>query len=81
MTNGWKKDDGYCGCETKRVGGYALVICEPSHYGRRGYWGFQVFDEVDEEAVEYGDYIYAMEGAWSEEAAKKIAEMWAADEI
>ena len=79
-SNGWKQDEGYSCCMTKRVGEYALVICPPDLPFTRS-WGFQVFCEEDEEAAEFGDYIFDMGGIWSEEAAMAIAEMYAADRL
>lgn len=82
MTNGWKKDDGYSGYPTKRVGRYALVVFEDDITTQRGgRWGFQAFDEEDERAMEYGSVAYEVEGLWSEEAAKQVAEIWAAGRI
>ena len=81
MTSGWKRDEGYSGCKTKRINEYALVICEPSYYDRRDGWGFQAFCEGDWDMVESGDYCYSMEGIWSEEAAMQIAEMWAREQF
>lgn len=77
--SGWKRDDGYSGCKTKRVGRHALVVFEddvPAFRG--GCWGFQAFDEEDERAMKYGSVAFEMSGIWSEEAAMQIAEMWAA---
>lgn len=63
--NGWAKDEGYSGCETKRFGRIAVVICPPE-YG--GYWGYQAFDEGDERAIERGDIFAEDYGYASEES-------------
>jgi hypothetical protein len=68
----WTKDDGYCGCETAYFGETAVVICPPelSDDG----WGYQVFDESNEEAVERGEYEHAGYGFRSEAAVKRFVE-------
>ena len=76
-SSGWTRDDGYSGCKTKYYCDYAMVILEDEGEG----WGFQIFDEDDLEAVEHGEYCYSMEGIWSEEAAMRIAEMWASEQF
>ena len=53
---GWRADDGYCGCLTKRWGEIAVVICPPEFSD--GGWGYQAFDESDEEAMAYGEREY-----------------------
>lgn len=81
MTNSeWKQDEGYSCCMTKRINEYALVICPPELPFTRS-WGFQVFCEADDEAIEYGEYIFSMDGIWSEQAAMAIAEMYAAERL
>ena len=55
MASGWKRDEGYSGCKTKRFGEIAVAICPPE---RDGLWGYQAFDESDEEAMACGE-IYA----------------------
>lgn len=52
---GWKADEGYSGCMTKRWGEVAVVICPPE-YGSG--WGYQAFDESDEEAMAYGERAF-----------------------
>jgi hypothetical protein len=52
---GWKADEGYSGCITKRWGEIAVVICPPE-YGDD--WGFQAFDESDEEAIACGQRAF-----------------------
>lgn len=53
---GWKADEGYSGCMTKRCGEVAVVICPPE-LGDGG-WGYQAFDESDEEAMTYGEIAF-----------------------
>lgn len=53
---GWKADDGYSGCMTKRWGEVAVVICPPE-LGDGG-WGYQAFDESDDEAMMYGEQAF-----------------------
>ena len=45
----WEDDMGYCGYPTARVNGFAIVLCTEEED-----LGIQVFDEEDEEAMEYG---------------------------
>ena len=49
---GWKADEGYSGCLTKRWNEIAVAICPPE-YGSG--WGFQAFDESDDDAIMYGE--------------------------
>lgn len=77
--NCWKRDEGYSWCKTLRVDHLALVLCDPDFYCVRRGWGFQVFDEDDPDCIESGEFIYTLEGIWSEAAAMRIAEMFADD--
>ena len=63
MASGWKRDDGYSGCKTKRFGDIAVVICPPEN---DGLWGYQAFDESCDDAIACGetyaeDYGFATE--------------------
>lgn len=53
---GWKADEGYSGCMTKRWGELAVVICPPELGD--GYWGYQAFDESDEQAMRCGEVAF-----------------------
>lgn len=66
MANGWNRDEGYSGCKTKRFGEIAVVICPPDFSGEG--WGYQAFDESDEEAMMYGEIMaedYGFANEWS----------------
>lgn len=69
----WERDEAYS-CElTARLGDYAAVIVPPE-YGDDGRWGIQIFDEADEEAMEYGETAARTVGLPSKEAARLAAE-------
>lgn len=68
----WKRNDGYSGCKTAYFGDFAVVICEPDHTGDG--WGYQAFDESDEEAMEYGECAYERYGFDSEAAVIEFVE-------
>lgn len=67
----WEKDEGYCGCKTARFGEVAVVICPPE-YGMG--WGYQAFDESDEEALMYGERMAEDYGFASEQAVIEFVE-------
>lgn len=75
---GWSRDDGYSGCWTKRGNDYAVVICPPE-YNDDPDWALQIFDEADEQAVEYGEVFELIEHLESEEEAFDRAEEWLED--
>ena len=62
----WKKDEGYSGCKTARFGEIAVVLCPPDWNGEG--WGYQAFDESDEEAMMYGEIMAEDYGFASEQA-------------
>ena len=62
----WKKDAGYSWCKTARFGEIAVVICPPEF--RYDQWGYQAFDESDEEAVMYVE-VYAEDYGFASEQA------------
>lgn len=68
----WKNDEGYCGCKTARFGELAVVICPPEY--RNGTWGYQAFDESDEEAIMYGEVEYEGYGFASEQKVIEYVE-------
>ena len=68
----WTRDDGYSGEETARRGDFAAVICPPE-FTNDG-WGIQVFDEANEEALEYGETVATAGDFPTATAAKRIAE-------
>lgn len=68
----WERDDGYSGEETARRGDFAAVICPPDITEER--WGYQVFDEADDEALEHGEIYTDGYNLPTKEAAKRIAE-------
>ena len=70
MTNEWKSDDGYSGCKTKYFGDYAAVICPNEGDG----WGYQVFDESNEDAIMHGEVEYEDYGFNSERAVMEFVE-------
>lgn len=80
MTSEWKQDEGYSFCLTKHVSDYALVVCPPELPYTRS-WSIQIFCEDDMNAIECGEYIFAMDGIWSEQAAMAIAEMYVSDRL
>ena len=62
----WIEDQGYCCCKTARKGDLAVVICPPDTPSDG--WEIQVFDEGNEEAMEYGETICRVElERWIEE--------------
>ena len=61
----WKRNDGYSGCKTAYFGNMAIVICEPKDT-KDGSWGYQAFNEDDEQAMEYGECEYEDYGFKSE---------------
>lgn len=67
----WEKDEAYSGALTahkhSRTADLAVVICPPDEVGNDG-WQIQVFDENDEEAMEYGETICRVDlPRWIEE--------------
>ena len=68
----WTRDPGYSGEETARAGRYAIVICPPDFTD--GGWGFQVFDEDDDEALENGETMARAEGFRDAGAVKEFLE-------
>lgn len=69
----WTRDDGYCCEETAHRGDFAAVIVPPDWTGN-GWWGIQIFDEADDEAIERGEYWTYVEHLPTASAAKRIAE-------
>lgn len=69
----WKEDEGYDLCKVARFGNLAVVIVGP-YWTATHTWGFQVYDEADEEAMDYGEYTMTAEGFKSEAAAIAFAE-------
>lgn len=74
MTN-WERDDGYAHEETGRLGDFAAVICPPEH-GDDGRWSVQVFDEANDDAMEYGEVFAAAHGIPTRGAAVRVAEAY-----
>lgn len=80
MTNasnylGWKADEGYSGNLTTRCGDLAVVAySDLTTEGIR--YGFDVYDEADDEAMRYGRWEYRLFGIWSMDATIDIAEAW-----
>lgn len=68
----WTRDCGYCEEETARRGDFAAVICPP-YYTDNG-WGIQIFDEADDEAMEYGETYMRVDNLPTAAAAKRVAE-------
>lgn len=68
----WTRDYGYCEEETARRGDFAAVIC-PTYYTDNG-WGIQIFDEADDEAMEYGETYMRVDNLPTAAAAKRVAE-------
>ncbi len=67
----WERDESYSGALTARKEGryasLAVVICPPDEVGNDG-WQIQVFDEDNEEAMEYGETICRVDlPRWIEE--------------
>ena len=61
----WERNEGYCGCLTAYKGSLAIVICEAGVAGDTN--EIQVFDEDNEEAMEYGETVCRIElPAWIE---------------
>lgn len=69
----WHPNDGYSGCDTHYEGDIAYVICPPD-FSDDG-WGVQVFDEADEDALDYGETMWEEYGFTSEQQAKEFAEL------
>lgn len=73
----WERDEAYSGALTARKNsGYAVdlavVICPPDEVGNEG-WQIQVFDENNEEAMEYGETICRVDlPRWIEEDDAKM---------
>lgn len=70
-TPSWERDEGYGGALTARkytrANTLAVVICPPDQTGNDG-WQIQVFDEDNEEAMEYGETICRVDlPRWIEE--------------
>ena len=70
-TPSWERDEGYSGALTARkhtrANTLAVVICQPDEVGNDG-WQIQVFDEDNEEAMEYGETICRVDlPRWIEE--------------
>lgn len=66
----WEKDEGYSGALTARkhsnYADLAVVIASPAETGEG--WQIQVFDENNEEALEYGETICRVDlPRWIEE--------------
>lgn len=71
----WKEDEGYS-CEMAyRANDFVAVIIPPrSAYNDADTWEVQVYDEADEEAMEYGDHTADAHGLPTEAAAKMVGE-------
>lgn len=69
----WTRDDAYSGEETARRGDFAAVIVPPYVTGEEA-WGIQIFNEADDDAMEYGETFMRVEGLDNRALAKVIAE-------
>ena len=69
----WRPDNAYSCEETAHLGDFAAVIVPPEFYGEDGCWGYQIFDEADEGAMDNGEWFTAAHGLRSRDAAKKVA--------
>lgn len=63
MASGWREDYGYCGCKVKRFDEIAVAVFEED-----GSWGYQAFDEGNEDAILHGETIAEGYGFASEAA-------------
>lgn len=71
----WKTDEAYSCEKTYRINDFVAVIIPPrSAYNDAETWGIQVYDEADEEAMEYGDHTAEASGLPSEMAARWVGE-------
>lgn len=60
----WERDEGYSGCKVARYGEIAIVICPPDFCDDG--WGYQAFDESDDETIELGEIMSQRYGFASE---------------
>lgn len=74
----YQPDDGYSGELTRHVDQYSIVVYADMTPSGTLY-GFDVYDESDEEAISYGETFYRLFGIWSLDAAIRIADEWIAD--
>lgn len=71
----WTRDEGYSGEETARRGDFAAVIIGPgTTYNDADAWEIQIYDEADDEAMNYAETYTRVTGIPSEKAAKRVAE-------
>ena len=70
----WERDPGYSYEETTRRGDFAAVIVPPEYLDGTC-WGYQIFDEADEAALDNGDWFTASHGLTDREAARRVAEV------
>lgn len=68
----WEKDEGYSCCKTARFGEIAVVIVPPD-WPSDG-WGYQAFDESDEDAMRCGERYSEDYGFASEQAVVEYVE-------
>lgn len=69
----WEADEGYSGNPTARVSNYAVVVMTPDDTGD-GTWGYQVFDEEDDDAMRYGYAFRIQYGFESEREVKEFVD-------
>ena len=77
---GYHKSDGYSGCLTRYYDNYAIVVYEDMTIDGIRY-GFDVYDESDDFAMNYGRWEYRLFGIWSLDATIAIADMWVAENL
>lgn len=69
----WERDEGYSGSLTARKDVFAICIAGPE-YTDDGTWMIQVYNEADENAMDYGDTVCEIENLPDEDTAKEVAE-------
>ena len=70
-TSEWKRDDGYSGCKVKRYGNIAVAICPPEYDET---WGYQAFDESNDDAIAYGETYAEGYGFDTEQSVMRYVE-------
>lgn len=70
----WTRDYGYSEEETARRGDFAAVIVPPEFLNDGPTWGIQIFDEADDEAMDYGETYMRVDNLPTAAAAKRVAE-------
>ena len=77
---GYERNPVYSNELTRYYGSYAIVVYgDATTAGTR--YGFQVFNEDDEEAAVRGLTEYELFGLWSLDAAIEVADLWIADNL